>query len=278
MIDYHIHTCHSIDAEGSIEEYCRQALKCGLKEICITNHCELDPQRNDNFIKFANKKLPLTRDGLVQLQNQILQVRKHYTHLGLTIKFGLEVGYYEGIEHRLQEVVKNIDFDFWLGSIHCLNHICIDSHKECTIYFSKYSVSELLENYFYATQALVNSQLFDSVGHLDVYKKYGLQYYGENINNVPEDLLRKSLELMREKEIALEINTAGLRRIGEFYPAPNIMKLARELGLKMITIGSDAHKVEDLGKGIKEVLAYVKSFGFDAVYGFEKRKPVKIKI
>jgi histidinol-phosphatase (PHP family) len=278
MIDYHIHTAHSIDARGTIEEYCEQAIKIGLKEICFTNHCELDPERNDNLIRFNNNIQPFTHECLLKLQNQVLRVKDYYKSSGLNVKFGLEIGYYEGIEPHLQKITENIEFDFMLGSIHCLNHICIDSLEEHEIYFSKHNISELLENYFLEIEKLLNSQLFDAVGHLDVYKKYGFGFYGEEIQTFPEELLKKIYSIMAEKKIALEINTAGLRRINEIYPSPEIMKCAREQGIKIITIGSDAHKVEDLGKGLKQGIEYAKSFGFDAVYGFDKRKPVKIKI
>ncbi len=280
MIDYHIHTHHSIDAEGSIDEYCKQALRCGLKEICFTNHCELDPQRDDNLIRFNSNSepQPFTRDCLLRLRDQVLQSKEHYKRLNLTVKFGLEVGYFNGIEERLPKVTEGIDFDFVLGSIHCLNHICIDSSREYETYYAKHKVPELFHNYFQEIVRLINSELFDSVGHLDVYKKYGIAFYGTEINTLPEDALKNCFRMMVEKEIALEINTAGLRRINEFYPAPAIMKYARAQGIKLISIGSDAHKVEDLGKGIREGIEYAKSFGFDAIYSFEKRKPVRVQI
>ncbi len=278
MIDYHIHTHHSIDAEGDVREYCEQAVKLGLKEICITNHCELDPLRNDSFIRFNNHKQPFTRESLLRLQDEVLREKTLFKKSGLNVKFGLEIGYYDGIEPRLQKILSDINLDFLLGSIHCLDHICIDSSKECPLYFTNHTASELLRNYFQAVEKLINSQFFDAVGHLDIYKKYGLNFYGNEINTLPENSLNKIFQLMAEKGVALEINTAGLRRINEFYPTPSIMKYARAQGATLITIGSDAHRVEDLGKGIKQGIEYAQSFGFETIYGFEKRNPVKIKI
>lgn len=278
MIDYHIHTDHSIDAGGTITEYCEQAIKIGLREICITNHCELDKKRDDNYIKFVNHKNPLTKELLLRLRDEVIRANDLNKKNGLTVRFGLEVGYYDGIESRLQEILNDINFDFVLGSIHCLDHICIDSSKESSTYFSKHTAAELMDSYFKEIEKLINSGLFDSIGHLDVYKKYGLNFYGEEIKSFPEGHLEKIFKMMAEKEIALEINTAGFRLLKEFYPAPSLMKCARDHDVKMITIGSDCHKVEDLGKGIDEGLEYSKSFGFDLVYGFDKRKPIKVEI
>lgn len=278
MIDYHVHTAHSIDAEGTVREYCKQAVKRGLKEICITNHCELDPLRNDSFIRFDNQREPFTRDNLLRLQNEVLREKIFFKDSGLDVKFGIEVGYYDGIESRLQGITEGIDFDFVLGSIHCLDHICIDSSRECSLYFSHHTVSELLENYFRAVEHLISSRLFDAVGHLDVYKKYGLDFYGKKINSLQEDSLRRTFQLMEENDVALEINTAGLRRIKEYYPSPSLLQYAQSEGVSRKTIGSDAHRVDDLGKGINQGLEYAKSYGFNAVYGFEKRRPIPIKI
>jgi histidinol-phosphatase (PHP family) len=277
-IDYHIHTNHSVDARGAVHEYCEQAQKLRLRELCFTNHCELDAFRNDNVIRFGNVQQPLTREGLRKMQREVLRAKELYKRSGLTIKFGLEVGYYEGIESRLQEITDGIDFDFMLGSIHCLDHICIDSSRECAQYFSQYSVKDMLLNYYRAIEALIDSQLFDSIGHLDVYKKYGRDFYGTEIHTFPEQYLIKIFSMMVEKKIALEVNAAGYRQFNEFYPSPTLMKCARQHGISMITIGSDCHKVEDLSGGIKEALEYARSFGFDAVYTFDKRKSVKIKI
>jgi histidinol-phosphatase (PHP family) len=278
MIDYHVHTAHSIDAEGTVREYCEQAVRRGLKEICITNHCELDPLRNDSFIRFNNKREPFTRDNLLRLQNEVLREKIFFKESGLDVKFGIEVGYYDGIESRLEQVTEGINFDFLLGSIHCLDHICIDSSKECSLYFSIHTVSELLENYFQAVEHLISSKLCDAVGHLDVYKKYGLAFYGEKINSLQEDSLKRTFLLMEENDVALEINTAGLRRIKEYYPSPSLLQYAQSEGVSRITIGSDAHRVDDLGKGINQGLEYAKSSGFNVVYGFEKRRPIPIKI
>ncbi len=278
MIDYHIHTRHSIDARGTIDEYCEQALKLKLEEICITNHCELDPERNDSLIRFDDQPRVLTRNGLLRLQDEIFRARDAYKKKGLSVKFGLEVGYYKGIESRLEILIKDIEFDFILGGIHCLDHICIDSSREHPEYFDFHSAERLLENYYVALEDLVQSSSFNSVAHFDVYKKYGLGFYGEKIRNFPESMVRNVIKLMKEKGVALEINTAGMRKIDEFYPAPDILRIARDEGLEMITLGSDAHRPEELGCDIKKAIAYIKSFGFEKIYRFEQKNPISVKI
>ncbi|MCX7995106.1 MAG: histidinol-phosphatase [candidate division WOR-3 bacterium] len=278
MIDYHIHTHHSIDAEGSPDEYCKQALKLGLKEICFTNHCELDPLRDDNLIRINGEIKPLSQSLLFQLQNEVFKLKEQYAKKGLNIKFGLEVGFFSGIEKRLKEIADGLEIDYLLAGIHCLEHICIDSSKECNRYFQNHTAEKLLEDYFNNIQLLIRSGLFDAVAHFDVYKKYGLNFYGEKVRLFNQEWVYQIFKLMIQNEVGLEINTAGLRRHNEFHPSAEFMKLAKDAGIKIITIGSDAHRIEDLGKGVKEAIEYARSYGFERAYMFFKRHKFPLDI
>jgi histidinol-phosphatase (PHP family) len=273
MVDYHIHTRHSIDASGTISEYCDQAVNLGLEEICFTNHCELDPERDDSFIRFNGEREPFSKDGLVRLQAEINEARDRYKKKDLTVRFGIEVGYYKGIEPRLKEIFAGIDLDFVIGAIHCLDHICIDSSRECPRYFEHHDAQELIVNYFNAVAGLITSGMFDSIAHLDVYKKYGLDHYGNRIYDIPEDIICPIFEMIRDNHIALEINTAGMRFMNEFYPAPPLVEMAYKKGVKLLSIGSDSHRVEDLGKDLRRAIEHVKSYGYRAVHTFDKRNP-----
>lgn len=279
MIDYHIHTVHSTDADGSLDDYCRYAIKSGLREICFTNHCELDPNRNDNVIRLDGDVLPLSRSALALLQEEVGRVKDQYKKSGLTVRFGLEIGFFEGVEKRLREVTADLELDYLITGIHCLEHVCIDSSREFEGYFKKHGAALLMDKYYKLAETLVESRLFDTFAHLDVYKKYGIGYYGaEAMRQMPTEQLNVIFKKMARQGLALEINTAGLRRVGEFYPSGAVMRMAKEAGVENIAIGSDCHKVEDLGKGIKEGYEFARSFGFKAVCGFEKRKPVYFKI
>ncbi|MGB7054712.1 MAG: histidinol-phosphatase [bacterium] len=278
MVDYHIHTQHSIDASGTISEYCNQAVKIGLQEICFTNHCELDPERDDSFIRFNGEREPFSKKGLMKLQSEVNEARDRYKHQGLIVKFGIEVGYYKGIEQKLKGIIEGIDLDFVIGAIHCLDHICIDSSRECRRYFDRHDASQYVDNYYVSVASLIESGMFNSLAHIDVYKKYGRDHYGAEIADVPRHLVTRIFRMIKDNHIALEINTAGMRFMQEFYPAPMLMKIAHEQGVKLITIGSDSHKPEDLGKDLSLATEYLKSFGFDAVHTFDKRNPQTRKI
>ena len=277
LVDYHIHTAHSTDARNSLIEYCERALKIGLGQICFTNHCELDKERDDNFIVFEGQRQPIERSGIERLFSEIGRCREQYDPHELDIRTGIEIGFFPGIEEYVDHLLGNIQVDYVLGSIHCLDHICIDSSKEYKTYFTAYPAPAMLNNYFQAVHELVQSGLFDAVAHLDVYKKYGIDHYGRIIDHLPVGIIEKIFQDMKAKNIALELNTAGLRRSGQIYPSADLMSIAKKTGIELLVIGSDAHSVEDLGKGLNEGYEYIRSFGYDEVCTFKDRKITMLK-
>ena len=93
------------------------------------------------------------------------------------------------------------------------------------------------------------------------------------------DEIDEILRLLASKGIALEINTSGLRQqIGKLMPDLAIIKRFRELGGEMVTVGSDAHKAEDVGKNILDGIRAAASAGFGHIAAFKGGKAEMIPI
>ena len=56
-------------------------------------------------------------------------------------------------------------------------------------------------------------------------------------------------------------------------PSQNILKLYKELGGEIITIGSDAHRSEHIGYQIPFIQTILKDIGFQHICTFDKMKP-----
>ena len=272
MIDYHVHPGYSLDATGSILEYCERAKEIGLKEICFTPHLELDPVR-DEKIEIRSKIVPARSNWLdIYFEDLDVAIREFPE---LKIKKGIEIGYAPEIEQEIANITSKYPFDFVLGAIHSINHIAISNGEEAAKYYKGKSPAEVCREYFTLLEAVIESNLFDCIAHFDVYKKYGVKYYGRDLILEAEPFIEPMLRLVRNNGILIEINTSGLRKeINEIFPSPHILKRLHELGCNSITIGSDAHTVADLGKGIKEASILAKDLGFNIVR-FEKRVPAK---
>ena len=57
-------------------------------------------------------------------------------------------------------------------------------------------------------------------------------------------------------------------------PATPILKLYKELGGEIITIGSDSHREAHLGSNVEYVREILKSLGYKYFATFDKMKPV----
>jgi histidinol-phosphatase (PHP family) len=120
---------------------------------------------------------------------------------------------------------------------------------------------------------------FDVLGHIGYPLRY-MRTIGFDISLEPftEKLSVLFKELMLKGK-GIELNTSGLRKwLNEPLPAPFILRLYRELGGEIITLGSDAHRPEDTGADIRKCLILLKELGYKYYCVYSQRKPEFIKI
>ncbi|MDI3533914.1 MAG: histidinol-phosphatase family [Thermosediminibacterales bacterium] len=251
--DYHIHPDYSTDASPvKIYDYCLRALELGFTEICFTTHLELDPIQHCS---------PHDLTWLDSYFNEIVQAEKDFKASDLKVKAGIEVGYKKGLEKDIEKIVKEYPFDFVLGAIHRLNNISISSMKESPLYFRSRNLAKLRDDYFTTLEEAVKSGLFDSIAHIDIYRRYGIKHYGPDVLTVHRGVIEPIFKEMARKGIGLEINTSSRRRgLKEFHPSREIISLAAKAGIKVFTVGSDAHSLDELGDNIEEALTLLENF------------------
>ena len=125
---------------------------------------------------------------------------------------------------------------------------------------------------------MAKSELFDCIGHFDLIKLWDKEgkffnqdekWYAKEVLDVLEDIKRYN--------ICIEINTSGLRKCNEQYPSFWILKEMNKRKIP-ITIGSDAHKKEELNQGLEKAIDLAKKAGYKSILKFRGRKPIKIEI
>jgi histidinol-phosphatase (PHP family) len=277
-MDYHVHPGYSIDAEDiSIIEYCREAVNRGLREVCFTPHLEVDPRRRhlDWFVRVNGKIEPMENECWLKYYfHDLEKARKEFSSSSLIVKAGLEVGFERGTESVIEKIIKNYPFDFVLGSIHSLEHIAISSRKEYRAYYARKDLSSLAKDYFGALKEAVDSGLFDCLGHLDLYKRFGYEFFGRRVNELHLGWVEEIFCLMAQMGIGLEVNTSGRRFcLNDFHPSEDILELAKKAGVQIFTVGSDAHKKTDLGCYTREAMALLDKIGL-RVSIFISRRPI----
>jgi histidinol-phosphatase (PHP family) len=254
-LDSHLHTNLSPDSDVAIELYCAQAVARGIPEIAITDHLDFDPR--DPAYEYTD--FP-TRERIVR------EAAERWGDQGLAVRFGVELTYGRPYEADIREHLRRHRYDFTIGSVHDWPDSPYRDRARFPRWIAGRSMADIVEPYFHEVIGAAQSGLFDTIGHLDVVKRYLTpDVTVTDLDDAPE-LYEPSLRAIVDVGSALEVNTSGLRQeIRETYPSPAIVQLYRELGGERITIGSDAHRIQHFAYGLGHGYEIVGRAGFRAV-------------
>ena len=261
--DYHMHTPLCLHATGKPTEYAAQALKVGLVEIGFSDH---SPMRRDDFDNWR------MRAG--QLDEYVAAVRQAQQDFPqLTIRLALEVDYLPGQEDWICELAARHPWDYFIGSVHYVTDTWdIDNPNKVSQWRGR-DVAEVWAKYFERLTAAAASGLFEIIGHADLPKKFG---HRPPANSAA--LSEPFLDAVRGADIAIELNTAGLRKeCHEIYPTPSLLQLAAQKGVP-ITFGSDAHQPEEVGADFAAAVALARSAGYTHYARFAQRQREMVEL
>lgn len=255
--DYHMHThlCHH--AEGVPLDLARRAVELGIPEIGISEHNPMPRDDFDNWRMYLSKMDEYIA-GIEEARGRYPQLR---------ILAALEVDYLPGAEEWIRDLASRYTWDYFIGSVHYVQGGWdIDNPMKLSQWRER-DAFDVWHEYFERLTAAAASGLFQTIGHPDLPKKFRF---------VPArdctPLFERFLDVAARHGVAIEINTAGLRKeCREMYPSPAFLALAsaRRVGL---TFGSDAHKPEEVGMDFTGAVALARSCGFTHAVRFEKRQ------
>ena len=194
---------------------------------------------------------------------------------------GIEIG--EGFWHP--EVYKKArsfeEFDVVIGSVHQVRH---PSHQEpySQIDFSSFSTDEIeayLYAYFTDVLELIETTDFDVLAHLSCPLRYIVGKYDRQVElSRYRDVITKILKKIIKMGIALEVNTSAHAMLGDWMPPTEVLKLYRELGGYLITLGSDAHIPGNASANFEKALKMLASLGFSSIYYYKHRRGYQLHI
>lgn len=243
LIDYHVHSNLSCDGKSSIFKMCHKAIELGIEEIGFSEHMDFEP--TDWGYGFFNYE---------QYTSDIRKAQGFFKNQ-LVIRKGVEIDYQRCFEDEVKEWLQDKTFDFTIGSVHYLNHKYINR---------KLVESNPLQHIFaaYVQQVLysINSRLFDVIGHFGLVNRYVENRQTELKSFNDKQMVRTLFEEIVKKKIYLEVNSKGLREpYNNTLPSKDTVNDFIKMGGNIISIGSDAHSIQELGSGIKEILALLEN-------------------
>lgn len=260
--DCHIHTCVSPDSKTSLKAICESACRHGLDSIVVTNHFEY-------YTGKENKKINM---GISFIDNSLKEINECKVEFGakLEILFGMEMGQVHYWPEDVKNIIKSYAFDYLIGSIHKIEDVDL-KHGD----YSKENIEKQNLDYLNLLYDMAANGEYDCIGHFDLVKRYAAGYNVKiNLMERYKKEIEDILKVVIERGKGIEINTSGLRQLsGEFMPSIEIIKLYKELGGSVITVGSDAHTKEDVGAGIDESIDLLRKIGFKQIAIYRGRKP-----
>jgi histidinol-phosphatase (PHP family) len=254
LIDYHMHlrrlngsvedVDHTIEA---VERYVDAARARGVDEIGLTEHVYYF--RETRFAWTVPYQLERCTQSLERYCDAILEAK----HRGLPVKLGLEVDWVPEHADALAEALEPFPWDFLLGSVHWIDGVAVDQRPGL---WERHAVDEVWALYASELEAAARSGHFDVLSHPDLVKIFG-------------DRVRWNWQPVIDAldGVALEVSTAGLHKpVGELYPDETLLR-----GARRITLASDAHLAENVGRDLDRAVEHARAAGFETVTVFDGR-------
>lgn len=263
LADFHTHSDNSPDGENTVVEMCESAVNKGLTYLAVTDHCEIDTFYKDRYNIGYRQSYIEVRKAMEIYRDQLI------------VRAGVEIGQATA-DTSIAESVTRLPYDVVLGSIHCLRGM----DDFAFLKYNEADAKRLFAEYLKEELSLIKWCGFDILTHLTYPLRYinGEQGFNLKTEDFGEEI-EKVLKEIIKREIALEINTSGLRQeLKQTMPDLFCLKLYKSLGGELLTLGSDAHRMEDIGANIEDGIEIAKKAGFDKYCVYKLRKPEYIHI
>lgn len=262
LADYHLHSRISPDARFSMTEMAEAALAAGMDEICFTDHME--PMTEDR-----KKRVPYDWAGLSREFREVREAMGDRIRLRLGVELG-EILW--DLPYTEELMAQAPPLDFVIGS----NHVLSEKYGDIDWYYyrstDEEAAREAIADYLALEKQMAEWGQFDVLGHLTLPLRYlnenlGLHMTFDGFESQVEEIFR----ILMQKGCGIEVNT---NRGHTPLPDEKWLRMYRDMGGEIITLGTDAHTPEFVGKAVRENQALLKRCGFTRFCTFRNREPV----
>lgn len=279
LTDCHTHTQFSVDSEADIELVIEKAVSLGLSALAVTDHCECNRWYSEEHYKDEDtyRYFDFGKDFESSVST-VTRLKEKYSDK-IELICGVELGQAEQEPEIADIVVNDKRVDFIIGSVHQLPKTEDFAFLDYKM-FSESEIKNLLERYFLEIHKLCLWGKFDILGHLTYVLRYMEGAFGIKMDmSRYNDIIEEIFKAVISKGKGIEINTSGLRQqYKNTFPSYEYVRLYKELGGEILSLGSDSHFVEDIGKGIAEGAKIARNAGFRYIAYYKEHKPNFIRL
>lgn len=252
--DGHVHTRLCLHATGEMEEYVQAAIDRGLSRIIFLEHLEegITPITGRSWLREEDFDLYFSEG---------MRLRELYGDR-IDIGLGVELGYNPACRPQLKKRLAARNWDKIGISCHFLpvgtsgRHLnLLSRNPENSAVAIELGPELLLTRYLDTLIEAVREIKGTVLCHLDAALRHveGLQFTDTHYRQIEALLIA-----LKEKGMALEVNTSAIPLGREPYPARPILAMAIKLDIPLLP-GSDAHRPADVGRHFDALPAYITS-------------------
>jgi histidinol-phosphatase (PHP family) len=258
MIDLHTHHDRCGHAAGTLADYVAAGHARGLAVLGVSDHAPLWAHPDDH----PAPRMHMARSafGAYVAEARALQA----DHAGaLDVRVGVEADYVEGAVAAYREELTRAPLDYVLGSVHYVDGRHVYDRSR---FGPDFDVAAFARRYLELVRAAARSGLFDVLAHVDAWK-------GRAPTPWPDvaDELDRTVEAIAAADVAVEVNTSGLRKCGEPFPSDAFLRRLVDAGVP-ITYGSDAHEPAEVHHGWDDVAGRLQALGVRRLATFRDRE------
>ncbi len=266
LYDQHLHSRHSVDSQADPTANVEAALARGLAGLTFTEHFDTHPDDWETCL-YDHESYSAT----------IERLREHFGD-AIFIGKGIEVCYQPDRMDFILDFLEGRQFDMVMLSVHYFGARPIHVRENWVGLGAADGTRRYLETVLEAVRFCeellrTHGRVFDVLAHLDLVKRYTVRFLGRSEVSQFGGLLDEILGACIAADLVPEINTSTWRQ-GLAEPMPGADAAARyvRLGGAGMSLGSDAHRAEDIGADFDRAVAMLRAAGLQHVPVFQKRK------
>lgn len=263
--NFHTHSYFCDGAENPLN-YIKKAIELEMPALGFSSHA---PVTFKNKWSMSWEDLDAYRKAIEELKNQYKK--------DIEIYRGLEIDYIPGISKKFDHFRVQLQLDYVIGAVHLVKGKnpgrlwFIDGPQEGY----KQGLEEIFNNdpreavkaYFHQINEMLYSQEFEFIAHLDKVKMNNKEQFFSTSEGWYKKLVKQTLAYIKDKDVALELNTRGVYKgkSQEYFPSTGILEEAYMMQIPVV-VNSDAHSPHELNGQFVEALSLLKGIGYKGVY------------
>ena len=265
--NYHTHTTYC-DGKEPMSEFVRVATESGFDQLGFSSHAPV-PFKNDFGIK--ENKIPEYHKEIENWQQKT----------PVQLLAALECDFIPGMSTPFDHFRQEYDLDYIIGGVHFVRPAngdglwFIDGPKR-EIYdeglrdLFNNDIKKAVTTFWEQSFEMIETEHFEIIAHLDKIKMHNQHRFFTEEESWYKILADKALDLVKQHDIIVELNTRGLftKRCDSFYPCDELLQKAAKLDIPFV-VSSDAHQTAELNAYHDKAVERLEQFGLHIVH-YEK--------